>query len=231
KYALNLAPSPLACSMAFVALSTTHFASRSMVAASTGPATQCRTRPSGAQKYAATLTRCFCLPTIRKVPTFWKEEQNDSLMYFPTSGLARAFTRSASALFQVKSGFSKLPEMCSTKTSFCSFFACVAASDGVSKNCTLVPWSLVQPQPSVFSAGLVAALTAGGPLPVGGSPPFTSEPGASCKLQPATSARPSPAAARSGTRRTGTSFSIGSSRSRGRYLCCTPRTTQNATKI
>ncbi|MCC6419956.1 MAG: hypothetical protein IT429_17105 [Gemmataceae bacterium] len=47
---MNAAPVPLASASAFVAVSTTHFASRSMVAAFTGPATQCSTRPSWAQK-------------------------------------------------------------------------------------------------------------------------------------------------------------------------------------
>src|SRR5262249_33249572 len=51
----------------------------------------------------------------------------------------RAFTRSASALFQVKRGSSKLPETCSTKTSFSCFLAIRAASLGVSTNSTLVP--------------------------------------------------------------------------------------------
>src|SRR5262249_1738132 len=139
KYALNLAPSPLLSSIAFLVVSTTHFDSRSMVAASTGPATQCSTRPSGAQKYAATLPPCFWLPTILKVATFWKAETKYSLRYLPTSGLARAPTRSASALFQVKRGSSKLPLTCNTKTSFSSFLACLAAADGLSANSTLVP--------------------------------------------------------------------------------------------
>jgi hypothetical protein len=54
-----------------LAVSTVHFASRRKVAASTGPATQFSTRPSGAQKYAATLPPCFCPLTILKVATFW----------------------------------------------------------------------------------------------------------------------------------------------------------------
>src|SRR5262249_28201328 len=51
----------------------------------------------------------------------------------------RAPTRSASALFQVKRGSSKLPLTCNTKTSFSSFLACLAAADGLSANSTLVP--------------------------------------------------------------------------------------------
>src|SRR2546428_172734 len=44
--ALNLPPSPLLSAMHRLAVSTTHFDSRSMVAASTGPATTCSTRPA-----------------------------------------------------------------------------------------------------------------------------------------------------------------------------------------
>src|SRR5262249_39243416 len=76
---------------------------------------------------------------MRKVATFWKEATKCSLRYLPASGLARAFTRSASALFQVKRGSSKLPERCSTKSSFSCFLANLAASAGVSTNCTEVP--------------------------------------------------------------------------------------------
>ena len=49
-YALKTAPSPLALAIAFSVVSTTHFASRGSVAASTGPGMTCSTRPSGAQK-------------------------------------------------------------------------------------------------------------------------------------------------------------------------------------
>src|SRR5262249_18625050 len=84
---------------------------------------------------------------MRNVATFWKEETKYSLRYLPTSGLARAFTRSASALFQVKRGSSKCPETCSTKTSFSCFFASTAASDGVATNSTLVPWVWHVPSP------------------------------------------------------------------------------------
>src|SRR5262245_56355395 len=76
---------------------------------------------------------------MRKVATFWNEETKYSLRYLPTSGLARAFTRSASALFQVNLGSSKLPLTCNTKTSFSSFRAWAAASVGDSTNCTEVP--------------------------------------------------------------------------------------------
>src|SRR6516225_2888434 len=76
---------------------------------------------------------------MRKVATFWKEQAKYSLRYLPTSGLARAFTRSASALFQVKRGSSKLPETCRTRTSFSCFLATFAASLGVSTNSTDVP--------------------------------------------------------------------------------------------
>ena len=49
-------------------------------------ATMCSTRPSGAQKYEATLPPCFCPPlTIRNVATFWNEETKCSLRYLPTS--------------------------------------------------------------------------------------------------------------------------------------------------
>jgi hypothetical protein len=41
------------------------------------------------------------------VATFWNDAQKFSLMNLPTSGLLSAFTRSASALFQVKRGSSK----------------------------------------------------------------------------------------------------------------------------
>src|SRR5262249_43160784 len=91
-------------------------------------------------KYEATLPPCFCPPTILKVATFWKEETKYSLRYLPTSLFARAFTRSASALFQVKRGSSKWPETCRTKTSFCCFFASSAASLGVSTTSRAVPW-------------------------------------------------------------------------------------------
>src|SRR5438477_11872041 len=128
--ALNLAPSPLQSLTAFSAVPTTHLASLKNVPASTGPAIQCSTRPSGAQKYEATLPPCFCLPTIRKVPTFWNDEQKYSSRYLPVSALASAFTRSASALFQVKSGSSNSPEIWRTKTSFSSLSAARAASDG-----------------------------------------------------------------------------------------------------
>src|SRR6476660_9250409 len=100
-----------------------------------------RTRPSGAQKYVATLPPCLAPPTILNVATFWNDEQKLSLTNLPTSGLARAFTRSASALFQVKAGFSKCPDTCRTMTSFSSFLACLAASAGVSSKCTDVPYS------------------------------------------------------------------------------------------
>src|SRR5262245_60797636 len=135
-----------------------------MVAASTGPATTCSTRPSGAQKYAATLPPCFWPLTILNVATFWKDEQKYSLTYLPTCSFARAFTRSASALFQVSFGSSNRPETCSTKTSFWSFLACLAASDGVSKNCTAVPWS-PQPTVSAFFSLAAGALSAGRSLP------------------------------------------------------------------
>src|SRR5256885_15456948 len=108
-----MAPSPLHSLTQRVAVSTTHLASLSMVAAFTGPATQCSTRPSGAQKYAATLPPClvgtapFGVVTILNVATFWNDDTQFSLRNFPTSGLARAFTRSASALFQVNCGSSK----------------------------------------------------------------------------------------------------------------------------
>src|SRR5438067_6627588 len=88
---------------------------------------------------------------MRKVATFWKEQTKDSLRYLPTSGLARAFTRSASALFQVKRGSSKLPETCSTKTSFCSFLAISAALLGVETKSTWVPKDVQTP--SVLSNG------------------------------------------------------------------------------
>src|SRR6516162_7819619 len=84
---------------------------------------------------------------MRKVATFWKEEAKYSLRYLPTSGLASALTRSASALFQVKRGSSKLPETCRTKTSFCSFLASRAASLGVSTKLTRVPC-----EPQLFPA-------------------------------------------------------------------------------
>jgi hypothetical protein len=45
-------------------------------------------------------------------------------------GFAKAFTRSACALFQVNFGSSKWPETWRTKTSFSSFFALAAASEG-----------------------------------------------------------------------------------------------------
>src|SRR6185437_14290587 len=80
------------------------------------------------------------LPTMRKVATFWKEDTKYSLRYFPTSGLARAFTRSASALFQVKQESSKLPETCSTNRSLLSRRAVSAASAGWPRNWTLVPY-------------------------------------------------------------------------------------------
>src|SRR5262249_26101531 len=97
-----------------------------------------------------------------KVATFWKEAQKYSLRYLPTSGLANAFTRSASALFQVKRGSSKLPETCNTKTSFSFLAAWRAASEGVSKNSTLVPKPL-QPlsdlASSLAQAGLASNAT------------------------------------------------------------------------
>src|SRR5439155_20214434 len=52
---------------------------------------------------------------------------------------ASAPTRSASALFQVKPGSSKLPETCSTNRSLCSRAACSAASLGLGRNATAVP--------------------------------------------------------------------------------------------
>src|ERR671926_1642114 len=100
---------------------------------------------------------------MRKVATFWNDEAKYSLRYLPTSGLARAFTRSASALFQVKRGSSKLPETWSTKTSFCSFLALVAAWLGVSKKSTLVP---CESQPPSALAG--TRFSAGGGLLAGG---------------------------------------------------------------
>ena len=56
-------------------VSTTHFASRRNAGAFTGPAMACSTRPSGAQKYEATLPPCFWVGpfgvwTTRNVPTF-----------------------------------------------------------------------------------------------------------------------------------------------------------------
>src|SRR5262245_24564202 len=121
---------------------------------------------------------------MRNVATFWNDEQKYSLRYLPTSGLARAFTRSASALFHVKRGSSKLPDTCRTKTSFCSFFAFAAADDGVSKNSTLVPWS---PQPPSALVGGAAGLPLAGTV-------FSSP--ARAGPQPATAARHRPAAAR-----------------------------------
>jgi hypothetical protein len=47
---LNRPPSFLASAIAFLVVSTTHWASFSRVALFTGPATTCSTRPSGAQK-------------------------------------------------------------------------------------------------------------------------------------------------------------------------------------
>src|SRR5260370_6696461 len=89
---------------------------------------------------------------MRKVATFWKELTKLSLRYLPTSGLANAFTRSASALFQVKRGSSNLPETCSTKTSFCCFLASSAALLGVDTKSTPVP--KVEQEPSVLSLAL-----------------------------------------------------------------------------
>src|SRR5579884_1949525 len=94
---------------------------------------------------------------MRKVATFWNDETKYSLRYLPTSGLARAFTRSASALFQVKRGSSKLPETCKTKTSFCSFLARWAAALGVSTNSTLVPNEPQLPSACFNSSGGSAA--------------------------------------------------------------------------
>src|SRR5262249_976179 len=88
---------------------------------------------------------CLLPLTILKVATFWKEEQKYSLTYFPTSGLAKALTRNASALFQVRRGSSKLPETCNTKTSFSCFLAAVAASEGGSTNSMAVSWLLHVP--------------------------------------------------------------------------------------
>src|SRR5579883_3398299 len=101
---------------------------------------------------------------MRKVATFWKEDTKYSFRYLPVFTLANAFTRSASALFQVKRGSSKWPETCRTKTSFSSFWALRAASDGELTNSTWVP---KRPQPSLgFSTGLADTALAAGP-PVG----------------------------------------------------------------
>src|SRR6266404_621496 len=81
---------------------------------------------------------------MRKVATFWKEETKYLSRYLPTSGFARAFTRSASALFQVKAGSSKSPETCKTTTSFSSFSALRAAALGECSKWMLVPNSPVQ---------------------------------------------------------------------------------------
>src|SRR2546422_7776216 len=77
---------------------------------------------------------------MRKVATFWKELTKCLLRYAPTSGLAKAFTRSAWALFQVNFGSSKYPETWRTKTSFSSFFALSAASEGEPDHTTEVPY-------------------------------------------------------------------------------------------
>src|SRR5262249_17146720 len=62
------------------------------------------------------------------------------LTSLPTSSFARAFTRSASALFQVKLGSSKYPETCKTSTSFLSAAARLAASAGEATKSMAVPW-------------------------------------------------------------------------------------------
>src|SRR5262249_17028051 len=70
---------------------------------------------------------------------FWNDETKCSLRNLPTSSLARALTRNASALFQVKRGSSKFPLTWRMKTSFSSFLARAAASFGESTNSTDVP--------------------------------------------------------------------------------------------
>jgi hypothetical protein len=52
-----------------------------------------------------------------EVATFWNADTKWRLRYSPTSAPARAFTRSASALFQVKPASSKLPETCNRNVS------------------------------------------------------------------------------------------------------------------
>src|SRR5262249_56059847 len=105
--ALELAALAWLSLVAVLGVWTTHFASLSMTEAFTGPATTCSTRPSGAQKYDATLPPCLAPLTILNVATFWNDETKYSLRYLPTASFANAPTRSASALFQVKRGSSK----------------------------------------------------------------------------------------------------------------------------
>ncbi len=65
---------------------------------------------------------------MRNVPTFCVADTKCSFTKSPTVSFARAFTRSAWALFQVNPSSSMFPDKCSTNTSFCSFAARFFAS-------------------------------------------------------------------------------------------------------
>ena len=98
---MNFAAVALASLMAVWAVSTTHFASRSIVAASTGPATHVQ-HPAvrGAEVRGHVAALLLALPTILNVATFWNDETKYSLTYLPTSSFASAPTRSARRCFR-----------------------------------------------------------------------------------------------------------------------------------
>ena len=110
-----------------------------MVSALTGPAMTVQDAAIGGAEVAGDVAALFLSADDAEGGDFLEGGHEVFVEVLADFGIGQGVHTDASALFQVKRGSSKLPDTCSTKTSFCSFLAICAALLGVATNSMVVP--------------------------------------------------------------------------------------------